>query len=71
MPVVGSKLVFTPIWINVWKIRSEASPHKESFKSSSSFKTQFLIILKAIYKKIVIIKIEITEPYSSDMIAII
>ena len=71
MPVVGNKLILTPIWIKVWKINNDAKPHNESFKNSSSLRTQFFIIRNAIYKKIVIIKIDAIDPYSSDIIAII
>ena len=39
--------------------------------SSSSSLMQFFIILKEIYKNINIIMIEIIDPYSSEIIAII
>ena len=71
MPVDGSKLVFTPTWINVWNIKSEARPHNELLINLSSWLMQFLIILKEIYKKTRMIMTEIIEPYSSEIIAII
>ena len=57
IPVVGSKLVFTPMCIKVWNISSDAKPHKDTFKNSSVWFVQFFIILKAMYKNIAIIVI--------------
>ncbi len=63
MPVVGNKFVFTPAWINVWNINNDAKPLKENFKILLSWLKQFLIILKEMYKNIIMIIIEIKEPY--------
>ena len=57
--------------IKVWNISSDAKPHKDTFKNSSVWFVQFFIILKAMYKNIAIIVIEIKEPNSSDIIAMI
>ena len=71
MPVVGSKLVFTPIWINVWKIKRVARPAREIFMNFSSSKRANLITLNEIYKNIQINNIEIIDPNSSAITEII
>ena len=50
--MAGIKFVFTPAWINIWKINKVAKPQSEIFKKTSSWLKQFLIILKEIYKNI-------------------
>ena len=54
----------------MFEISIVLKPHSESLINLSSWLKQFFIILKEIYRNIKIIIIEMIEPYSSEIIAI-